>query len=371
MHCSDLIDVLERIAPLAYAESWDNTGLLVGSSSWPLTRALLTIDLTADVLCEACDAGASMIVTYHPLIFEPIKSVVDRDPIQRIVVEAIRNSIAVYSPHTALDAMPGGVNDWLADGLGDADVQALQHQESLPQGEQLKIVTFCPENAVDSIRNALASIGAGRIGHYSLCSFELRGQGTFLGGDETNPAVGARGSLQRVDEVRLEMVLSRVSLPLAIMMLRQSHPYEEPPIEVYAIQDRSMRDTGAGRRMTFDQPISLDELVRRIKKRLGVEHVFVASSDRVQEYRRIGLCVGAGGSLLDNAIAQGCEAFITGEMRHHSVLDAVARGCTVLLAGHTNTERGYLPVLRKKILEAMPGLVVDVSGRDRDPLRMM
>ncbi len=370
MNCGNLIEVLEHLAPPEYAESWDNTGLLIGSAGWPLGKALLTIDLTAAVLREAIDAGASMIVAYHPPIFESLKAITDHDPKQRVLLDAIRHGIAVYSPHTALDASPGGVNDWLAAGLGDADVRALQNHESLPADEQLKLVTFCPVDAADTIRNALASIGAGRIGDYSLCSFELKGQGTFLGGGGTNPAIGKAGNLQRVDEVRLEMVLSRASLALAITMLQQSHPYEEPPIEIYALQPRPMRDTGAGRQVTFDQPLPLEELVSRVKQRLGVDQVF-ASDAQHDAYGRIGLCAGAGGSLLNSAIGQGCQAFLTGEMRHHSVLDAVSRGCTVILAGHTNTERGYLPVLREKLLEALSNLSVVVSRSDCDPLQMM
>lgn len=371
MNVGEVIRVLERIAPPQYAEPWDNIGLLIGASDWNVGSILLTIDLTPDVLAEARSGRTSMIIAYHPPIFDSLDAVTDATVSQRIVLDAARNGIAVYSPHTALDAAPGGVNDWLAQGLGDADIRALRNHNALPSSEQLKIVTFCPGDAVDAVRNALASVGAGQIGQYSLCSFELAGHGTFLGGLGTNPTIGEAGQLERVDEIRLEMVCSHSSLPLAVTMLRQAHPYEEPPIEIYELKPRPMRDTGAGRRVTFDQPVVLGDLASRVKRRLVVEHLFVAEADGRHAYHRVGICVGAGGSMLSDAIEQDCDAFITGELRHHSVLESLSRGCTVILAGHTNTERGYLPVLRDKLADALPQASISISKCDRDPLRMI
>jgi len=364
---------MEQIAPPDYAESWDNVGLLVGAADWPAERIMLTIDCTAAVLEEAKREGAQMIVAYHPAIFQPLERLDDSNPKQQLVLRAARQGIAIYSPHTALDAAPGGVNDWLVGGLGEADIRALRSHRSLPGTEQFKLVTFCPEEAVDAVRSGLSSVGVGQIGAYTQCSFELRGQGTFFGGESSTPAVGEKGRLERVDEIRLEMVCPGASLPLAMTMLRQAHPYEEPPIEIYQLQPRPMRDTGAGRRAVLDQPVPIEELAQRVKVRLGVERVRVAEpqQDRRETYRNIGVCVGAGGSLADDAIAQGCHVFITGEMRHHSVLNAQARGCAVILAGHTNTERGYLPQLKSRMIEALPQRTVLIATEDGDPLGVM
>jgi dinuclear metal center YbgI/SA1388 family protein len=372
MIVEDVVGALESIAPSQYAANWDNVGLVVGSRRWRADSILLTIDLTEAVMREAADVRAQMIVSYHPPIFEPLKSLTDATSKQRIVLEAVENRIAIYSPHTALDAAPGGVNDWLAACLGQGDVRALQSREDLPESEQCKIITFCPADAVDQIRNGLAAVGAGRIGRYQLCSFEIPGKGTFLGGEDTNPKVGRRGSLQRVDEVRLEMVCPKPALGLAMIALREFHPYEEPPIEIHPLLPRPQRSIGQGRRATLDQPASLRTLLERIKGHLGVRQLQVAIGDRAPgKYARIGLCAGAGGSLLDAAIDQGCEMFLTGEMRHHDVLAAQSRGCTVVLAGHTNTERGYLKVLRKKVIDVLPDLKISLSKRDADPLRVM
>ena len=372
MNVRDIIPTLETLAPPEYAAEWDNVGLLAGSSQWRADSILLTIDLTEQVLREAQNLGAQMIVSYHPPIFSPIKSLTDGDPKQRIVLEAIASQIAIYSPHTALDGAPGGVNDWLASCVGQGDVRALAPYEMLPESEQCKIVTYCPADAVEAIRNGLAAVGAGRIGKYQLCSFAMAGRGTFLGGEDTNPKVGGRGSLQAIDEVRLEMVCARAALALAMIALREFHPYEEPPIEIHPLLPRPQRHIGEGRRVTLDQPISMRTLANRIKQRLGVRQLQISNgANGANKFRRIGLCAGAGGSLLDAALAQECDLFLTGELRHHDVLAAQSRGCAVVLAGHTNTERGYLKVLRRRLSIALPEAAITVSKKDADPLKAM
>ena len=372
MQVARIVDALDAIAPPEHAADWDNVGLLVGARHWKATSVLLTIDLTDAVLREAVEAGVRLIVAYHPPIFEPLTRLTDADPKQRIVLEAARRGIAVYSPHTALDAAPDGINDWIAAGLGEGDVRALRPALTLPETEQCKLVTFCPADTADRLRNAWATAGAGRIGDYELCSFELAGTGTFLGGARTNPAVGRRGTLQRVDEVRLEMVCSEASLALAVTTLREFHPYEEPPIEIYRLRPRPQRRMGEGRRVVLDRKVSLPDLVERIKRRLGVDRLRVATGDgTARRIRTIGLCAGAGGALLETARRQDCELFLTGEMRHHEVLAAQAAGCTVVLAGHTNTERGYMKVLRKRLQRALATIEVLVSRKDADPLREM
>jgi len=372
MLVDDSIRALKIIAPLEYAAPWDNVGLLVGSPTWNADRALLTIDLTEPVLREAMELKAGLIVAYHPPIFEPMKSVTDATFKQRIILNAASEKIAIYSPHTALDAAPGGVNDWIAEGLGAGDVRALDHHEHLPETEQCKIITFCPAEAVDRIRDGLASIGAGRIGEYSRCSFEIGGRGTFLGNEASNPTRGRKGRFERVDEVRLEMTCPKAALALAAVTLKEFHPYEEPPMEILALLPRPQRNIGQGRRVVLDQSVSRGTLLERLKARLGVTQLMVAAGEGApHEFTRIGLSAGAGGSLLQTAIDRDCQVFITGEMRHHDVLAAQARGCTVILAGHTSTERGYLSILQNRLAEMLAGAEVLVSKRDVDPLETM
>ncbi len=370
MNGSNVMNAMEQIAPLDYACDWDNVGLLIGSPKWSGSPIMLTIDLTHEVLEEAIEKKVKFIVAYHPAIFEPMKTLTDQNTKQQIALAAARAGISVYSPHTALDAAPGGLNDWLVEGLGSGDVRALDVYEAQPESEQCKIVTFCPPNAADSLRNSLASVGAGKIGDYELCSFETPGRGTFLGGESSNPSVGEKGVLERIEEVRLEMVCSAKSLALAVMSLREFHPYEEPPIEIYPLQKKPMRNIGIGRRIVLDQPFSLAEIVKRIKAQLGIDYLLATHGQNApRKFRTIGLCAGAGGTVLDEAIKQGCELFFTGEMRHHDVLSAQARGCTIILAGHSNTERGYQKILQKKLRKALPKAKVLISRADVEPIQ--
>ena len=369
-----LEEAMELIAPSRLAEEWDNVGLLVGSRSNPLQRALLCVDLREDVLAEALGKGVEAIVAYHPPIFHPVKRIEDSTPQGRILLEAIAAGIAIYAPHTAADAADDGVNDWLSSGLGPGKRESLRSGVIPRLGEDVKIVTFCPNDAVESIRNGLSAAGAGMIGNYSLCSFEITGTGTFHGGSATNPAVGTSGQLERVEEIRLEMVCDRAGLARAMEHLRRLHPYEEPPIEIYPLQPHPSRRVGAGRRVTLETPATFTDLAEGIRTHLATGRLIGHEPSPGRTHAQIGLCAGSGGELLDDAMAQGCTLFVTGEMRHHDVLKAADGGCAVILAGHTNTERGWLKVLRtrlQKVLGEHGKLEVILSDVDTDLLRSL
>lgn len=380
MLVSDLTAAMQAIAPTRYAEPWDNVGLLLGDPDRPLRGAvLLTIDLTEAVVAEARDMGAGAVVAYHPPLFHPVKRITASTGTGRVILAALEAGLAVYSPHTSLDAAPGGMTDWLADGLiprdgvAKADRRALRPHIARRETEEVKIVTFVPEVSLDQVRAALASGGAGRIGGYELCSFSSPGTGTFFGAEGTDPAVGEAGRLEQVQEVRLEMVCSRKALPVAIETLRQFHPYEEPAIDVYDLLGRPERKAGAGRRLVLDQPTTVEKLAQSVKEYLGVRGVYVAKAEgRGSELvDTIGVCCGSGGELAEVALAEGCHVYITGEMKHHETLAAVEAGMSVITAGHTATERGYLPHLATRLRETLPGIRVEVSHTDRSPFVLM
>lgn len=388
MRAGDLVKAMESIAPLAAAADWDNVGLLLGSADDPLTGdgagdrggVLLTIDLTHAVLDEAQHAGCRAVLAYHPPIFAPVKRVTDGAPLSGVVLRAARAGLAVYSPHTALDAAPGAMSDWLADGLVDhaqpggsaagADRRAIVPDAKLRPTEELKIVSFVPADKADAVRDALASAGAGQIGKYRVCSFASPGTGTFLGSDGAHPTIGRVGRLERADELRLEMVCAKEALALALATLRQFHPYEEPAIDVYELVAQPRREAGMGRRLVLDQPATLVQLCERLKGHLRLPAVMAADAG-AGAITHLGLCPGSGGSLLEEARRQGCRAFVTGEMKHHEVLEAVRTGVSVILAGHTATERGYLPVLRERLKGLLAGVPISVSQADKDPLRLV
>jgi dinuclear metal center YbgI/SA1388 family protein len=368
---ADLLAALERICPFHLAEDWDNVGLIAGSDDWPLAGPiLLTVDLTPDVAREAIAARAGAVIAYHPPIFSAIKSLTAGP-----LLDLIAARIAVVSPHTALDAAPAGLADFLADIAatqshrtgGGTHRCALTPHASHRSANAHKIVTFVPVGATDAVRDAMGTAGAGRIGAYDTCAFTTAGTGTFRGSPASNPAVGARGRLERVEEIRLEMVCPGASLAGVITALRAAHPYEEPPIDIHPLTPPPDARIGAGRAVTLEHPIPLADLAARITRGLGVHHVHTAPAATLEPITRIGVCPGAGGSLIAGAEAAGCNAFLTGEMRHHDILDALARGISIILAGHTETERPYLPVLARRIHDQSAAFTPIVSKADRSP----
>ncbi len=380
-----LVRAMDAIAPLSAAEDWDRVGLHVGDPARDLAGpVLLTIDLTERVLDEAIGSRASAIVAYHPPIWKPLDRITAATATERIVRGAIEAGIAVYSPHTALDAAADGVTDWLAecvarkanestDGM-TADVRALVPLPVQETSQRMKLVIFAPRNSVDQIRGALATAGAGQIGAYEVCSFASKGTGTYFGTEGTDPAVGESGKLEEVEEVRLEMVCSKSALPLAIETLRQFHPYEEPAFDVYELEPKPARARGTGRRLVLDQPATIPQIGERLRAHLGVTRIKYAMPEGMDEktkVRRIALVPGSGGDLVGTAVEENCELFVTGEMTHHAVIGANAQGLAVLLAGHTNTERGFLPRLADRLGALMPGVAFEISKADADPLLVL
>jgi len=379
MRVSDLIEAMETIAPRRLAEPWDRVGLQIGRPGSELEGpVLLTIDLTEEVAAEAGAIDASAIIAYHPPIFRSLDVITDATAKGRILLGLIERGVAIYSPHTALDAASGGVTDWLCEGIAGAhgrtagDVRALTPDSS--GNERVKIVTFVPESDAEKVRNAMATAGAGQIGGYQVCSFTSPGTGTFLGGPGTDPTIGEAGQLEEVEELRLEMVAPARTAALVVETLRHFHPYEEPPIDIYPLEPEPRRAIGAGRRMTLDDPATLTEIGARLREHLGWSRLRYALPENRSEdepFRTVGVVPGSGSELADTAIAEGCELFVTGEMKHHEVVNATQQGLAVLLAGHTNTERGYLKRLAPKLSGVLGGHDVRVSRADRDPIRVL
>ena len=363
----DLVAALNDIAPTRNAESWDNVGLLAGDPAQGVTKVMLTIDYTPAVAEEARSAGCDAVVAYHPPIFEPVKRLT-ADGSGGLVFDAIRRGVALYSPHTALDVVDGGTNDMLADMLGlPKERSPLRLTQS--KASQLKLVTFVPEKDADRVSQALFEAGAGRIGAYTRCSFQTKGTGTFFGEEgKTHPTVGESGRLERADELRVETVVPMSKVDAVIRALRKAHPYEEPAFDLNQLA-APPEGLGQGRLAAFDRPVQRSELFERIKRGLGVQHLLVAGPTE-GAVRRAAVCAGACGDLLDDAIAQRVELYVTGEMRHHDALKAARAGTTVVCVLHSNSERAVLRLLKSRLEEKLPGLNYLVSQSDRDPFQV-
>ena len=363
MKVADLVRAMEDIAPTRLAAAWDNVGLLVGDPAAPVTRVLLTIDLTRAVLEEARAARAEAVVAYHPPLFAAQKRFIAGAG--SIAFEAARAGIAVFSPHTALDVAPGGTNDVLADAVGMTDSVALRALE--PRDGALKLVTFVPAEHVEAVSEALFAAGAGRIGNYSSCSFRAPGTGTFFGEQGSDPSVGQPGRLEHAPEVRVETVVPPGCVGAVVAALRAAHPYEEPAFDLVRLAP-APDHRGFGRVGTVARA-SVGELVARIKRALAVDRVLLVG-DPARQVSRVAVCAGSGAELVPDALAAGAQLLLTGELRHHDALGAAGSGLSVVCTRHSTSERGALRPLRDGLASRMPGVEVTCSLADRDPFEI-
>ncbi len=363
-------EAMEQIAPVWTAEEWDNVGLLVGCDGWPARRVLLTVDLTPAVLAEARKGRFDMVIAYHPPIFRPIKTMIaGRTGQSSIAAEALAQRIAVYSPHTALDAAPGGTNDALAGLCGLVEVGPAATAGAADR--QCKLVVFVPPENVEQVAEAVFRAGAGRIGDYEKCGFRLRGEGTFFGTEGADPVIGRKGRLERVDEIRMETVFPRRRLAAVIKAVRQSHPYEEPAFDVYSLNAAPDRRLGQGRIGRFGKPVRLAALARILTHKTKAACPTMVGDGGGVIRQGLVWAGAAGGSSFDTAVESlgDRSVIITGEIRHHDALRFARRGVAAIGLGHWASERPALAPLRDMLSRALIGVRFLVSRADRDPFR--
>ena len=363
----DVVCAMGDIAPPSIAAEWDNVGLLVGAIGWPLRRVLMTIDLTGAVLAEAIRGRFDAIVSYHPPIFRPTKSMHSNLRTQEgIAATALSERIAVYSPHTALDAAPGGTNDVIAELCGLEYIEPVRELKATwsAQSEDAlcKVVVFVPEDAADRVAEAIYSEGGGLIGDYRKCSFRSAGEGTFFGSEGTHPRRGKKGRLERVREVRLEVIMDRWRLRWALESIRKVHPYEEPAIDVYPLESLPKAGFGEGREGTFPKPTRADELAARLRRKIGATTVSIVGNRRAA-FRSAQVWVGAAGG----SPTWSSNIVVTGELRHHDALRCEREGGAAIVLGHWASERPVLKPLAARLKKELPGVEFVVSRADRDP----
>lgn len=364
---SDFVSHLDTFAPPKTAAEWDNVGLLVGDPADMVERAMTCLTLTGDVAEEAITERVQLIVSHHPLPFRSIKKLTTRSSEGRVLLPLLRAGIAVYSPHTAFDNCPGGINEELCTRLGLTNVTSLRTK---PASGTFKLTVFVPESDLAKVSDAVFTAGAGRIGvndRYQECSFRVPGTGTFFGGEEANPTVGQKGRREEVAEYRLETVVPESKLANVVAAMRQAHSYEVPAFDLYPVS--AFPPWGEGRIGELAKPLPLNDLVSRVKHELNASGVQVVGESS-KPIRRVAVACGAAGEFLPDAINAGADCFLTGEMRFHDVLAARAAGIAVILPGHYATERPGIEELAIQLGQTFPTCMVWSSRRERDPLAM-
>jgi len=359
---ADVRSYLESFAPPSLAADWDNVGLLLGDAAAEVRRILTCLTITPEVVAEAVEDKARLIVSHHPILLRGTKRLSSDTAEGRLLGPLLRAGIGVYSPHTAFDNTAGGINDSLARRLGLSEVGPLRRGDG---PRQCKVVVFVTDGDLQKVSDAMFAAGSGNIGQYRECSFRLPGTGTFFGSDATNPTVGQKGRREEVSEWRLEVLTPESALPAVLTAMRKAHSYEEPAYDVYPLKPATPGQ-GEGRIGRLPQSITLLELARRVKRELKASAVqYVGRPDRTVQ--RVAVACGAAGEFLDDAVRAEADLFLTGEMRFHDYLRAQAAGIALILPGHYATERPAVEELAERLRAQWPGVEVTASRRETDP----
>ena len=362
---ADVFETLDHIAPFEHAEDWDNVGLLAGKPDQPIRRLMLALDLTDAVAQEALRQDMDALVVYHPPIFKGIRSVTAQaqSPTGRLP-DLLAAGTAILATHTAFDVAQGGINDLLLDIFEPITRRPLETIDT--DGGDYKLVVFVPPTEVERLRTGLSAAGAGVIGHYSECGFELVGRGTFFGDGTTNPAVGHRQVCESVEEIRLEMVVPRQRIGEAVRVLHEIHSYEEPAYDIYPLRRIAGRgQVGPGRVGKLKKPQHGKKLLRKLAK-----HVDMAMATSVGKLNRTfsSITVGVGAF----GVRRFCDPdslAITGEFKHHDALELLRRNITAVCLGHYASERMGLANLRDRLRRALKKVKITISRADRSPFQ--
>ncbi|MFA7288954.1 MAG: Nif3-like dinuclear metal center hexameric protein [Melioribacteraceae bacterium] len=341
MKIKELIKYLEVWAPPGAAWDRDNTGLQVGFREEKLINLLLCLEVNQDAIREAINRKCNLIVTHHPLIFNPIKKLdFQNDTNSQLIESLTRNKITLYSMHTNLDYIKDGVSFELAKELKLKNIQFLKPQS----GNQFKLVVFAPESDIEKISDAVFSFGAGRIGDYDNCSFRSEGEGTFRGSINTNPVIGKKEIFEKVQESRLEFVVDSWDLSGVIRALINAHSYEEPAYDIYPLKNNSV-NYGAGAIGELENEMSINEFLAYAAKEMKVKN-FRYTLGENKRIKKVALCGGSGADMIGDAVNKGADAYITADIKYHSFQDSKL---LLIDAGHYETEIFALNLLKRKI----------------------
>lgn len=351
----EIAAAIERIAPDALAESWDNSGLQVGSAAARVSRILVALTPLPEVFDEAEELGADFLLFHHPLIFGGLDSVDTSSYPGDLVARSIRSGTNVYAAHTNYDAAPLGVSVALAEALGlGGPLEVISRR-----GKLRNIVVFAPEENVEPVADALDEAGAGVIGDYTHCTFRTPGTGTFLPGASADPYLGKRGKLEKAPEIRLEAVVPAHLAGRAAEAATKAHPYEETALNIYPVEGHP-EGCGYGRVGRLPQKLSPEELTAKISEVLGFQARLVADPKRGSRVERVAVLGGSGGSFLREVAASGAEAYVTGDLDYHDALLAESLGISAIDAGHAATELPSLAPLARRLAKLVE-VPVEVS----------
>ena len=361
MTVREITTIIEEFAPLGYQESYDNAGLIIGAPTNRVHGILLTVDVTPEVIDEALSVGANLIIAHHPLIFKGIKRLTGANTTEQTAIKAIQHDIAVYCSHTNLDMVWDGVSAIAAQKIGLTDIEILA-----PAFDQLvKLTTFVPHAHLQNVRLAMFKAGAGSIGNYDHCSYNIEGQGTFRANEQANPYIGTKGKIHQEPETRVEVIVPKPILSKVIDALIAAHPYEEVAYDIYQLLNKNHR-AGLGVVGNLTNTQSETVFLQQMKRVFGsgcIKHSPLTG--RVVE--RVAICGGSGAELVKNAIASQANVFITSDVKYHQFFDAEGK-LVIADVGHFESEQFALDIFYELLTKKIPNFAVLKSNVKTNPI---
>jgi dinuclear metal center YbgI/SA1388 family protein len=364
MRIKEILTILEEMAPLSYAEDFDNVGLLVGNGETEATGILVCHDALESVIDEAIAKKHNLVVCFHPILFSGLKKITGKNYVERAIIKAIKNDIAIYAVHTALDNHKNGVNKIFCDALGLQNPKILIPKKNYIQ----KLVTYTvPENA-EKLRNAILQTGAGTIGDYDFCSFNSTGYSTYQGNENSNPTVGNKGELTQTDEVKIEVVFEKHLQSKILKTIFLNHVYEEVAYEIYDLQNPH-QNIGLG--MIAELPSEMNEIdfLQLVKEKMmcgGIRHSVLTEKN----IKKVAVLGGSGAFAIKNAIQAGADAYLTSDLKYHNFYEAENQ---LLLAdiGHFESERYTKNYIVDYLTKKIPNFAVDLSQINTNPVKYL
>ena len=357
----DIVDEIEKFAPTAYQESYDNSGLITGDPETEAKGVLLCFDVTEKIVDEAICKNLNMIVSHHPVIFYGLKRLTGKTPTERIIIKAVKNDAAIYCAHTNLDSVSGGISTTLARKLGLEDIKIL----SPKQNRLLKLSVFAPCDHAETVRSAMFAAGAGTIGKYDCCSYNTEGYGTFRAGEGARPFVGTSGEYHREPETLVQILTERSKLNDVLKAMLSAHPYEVPAYDIFALENK-LENVGLGAVGNLPEALSCNEFFDRLKNVLDVK-CLRHSHPAKDSIRRVAVCGGSGTELLSQAVSSGADVFVTGNCKYHQFAD-FAREIISVDAGHFETECFAVEIFYDLIHKKFPNFAVCLSEHISNPI---
>jgi len=363
----DVWTALDERFPFAHCADWDNAGILLGDPGAPVRSVLVALDATPGVMASLRRRPADLLVTHHPVVFTPLKSVRPDPGPSSAAFALLRMGVAVISAHTNADAAPRGVSHAMGRRLRLRATRPLIPGE--PSSGACKIVAFVPPSHAEAVLCAVADAGGARIGGYSRCSFRTMGTGTFLAGPDSAPRIGSRGTEERVEEVRLETVAPASRVRAVLCAVRKAHPYDEPAIDVVPLREGALGG-GVGILGELPEPLPLDRALEAVRRALRPSWMHVAGPRR-KAVRRVAIVGGSGAEFVHAAREAGADLYVTGDVKYHQALDAAAGDMPVVDIGHASGERWILPEFRRVIGARFPGVVSTRVVMEKEPMRVV